>query len=82
MFFKRILTRFWPEFKKMGNDELIARARQECDAHQWPWFEPIGIQDGYSEWTVVTNYNGYGCNARIVISKRSGKVIRKSFMSR
>jgi hypothetical protein len=66
----------------MSNDELLALARNDCEKERWPWLEPVGIQDRWSDWTVITNYRRRGCNARIVVSKKTGAVVKKSFTPR
>lgn len=66
----------------LTREEIIALAQAECDREGWPWLEPVVVQDHWSDWTVVTNYNMRGRNARIVIGKKTGQIVKKSFIPR
>jgi hypothetical protein len=75
MFFSR-------KTKTLTRDELLNLAKKACEVEGWAWLEPIASQDGYRSWTVVTNHEAMGCNARITISKRTGEIVEKSFTPR
>jgi hypothetical protein len=66
----------------LKKQQLIDIAKLECEKESWPWLEPISIQDNWSDWTIITNSDKIGCNVRIIVSKKSGEVFKKSFMPR
>jgi hypothetical protein len=68
--------------KNLSKDELLGIARQICQQYDWPWLEPVHIQNRLFTWTVVTGYDMVGCNARVTISKRTGRPIRWSYIPR
>jgi hypothetical protein len=68
--------------KSITNEALIALAKRECEKEGWTWLEPVDVSEGVFNWTVITNSDSMGCNARVVISKRTGEVVKKSFTPR
>lgn len=73
---------FFSKKLALSEQELVNIAKQACEKENWPWLEPVRIQNGFGKWTVVTNYEAIGCNVRIVISKKTGEVVDKFFMPR
>ena len=66
----------------IDRDKLIATAKQVADRHEWPWIEPIHVQNRLFTWVVVSAYDRIGGNVRVAINKRTGKVVRWSYISR
>jgi hypothetical protein len=62
--------------------DAITIARTACAAEKWPWLEPVRVESMGLHWVVTTSYDMSGRNARIVVSKRTGEVICKSFLRR
>ena len=66
----------------MNEQECISIAREVCREAGWRFCEPIAVRKGIWNWTVTTNAQSIGQNARIVINRRSGKVVQKAFLPR
>jgi hypothetical protein len=59
----------------LSKHEAIARARQEVESRGLPWAEPVGVTWGLFAYTVNTNADQIGGNVRVVVKRRTGKVV-------
>jgi len=66
----------------ISKEDAIKIAKYVCKNEDWHWLEPVSVLNGFRKWTVITNHECIGLNARIVINKKSGEVISKSFIKR
>lgn len=70
------------EKKRLTQQDAAAIAKAVCAENGWPFLEPVAVQPGLFSWTIVTNAQQIGCNVRVRVHKRSGKITMKAFNPR
>jgi hypothetical protein len=76
---KRLFKKPQPE---ISETQAILIAQEECSRRNWPWLEPIHVASNKNTWLVHTNYESRGANARVVIDKTTGNVLKAMFAPR
>lgn len=73
----------------MTADEALDLARSVAVAEGWAWQEPVRVWRqkswlffGSARWEVWTNAESRGCNVRVVIDDKTGRVVVKRFLPR
>ena len=68
---------FRRSLKQISKEELIALAKHECEKEGRLCLDPFLILNHWSDWTIVSNSDKMGCNARVVVCKKSGSGAKK-----
>ncbi len=79
MFFRKL---FGKSDALVTEEQAVQIARAECEKQDWPWLEPVKVTSRFKNWLVRTNSMAIGASARIIISKKSGKVQQAGYLER
>lgn len=72
----------------MERREAIKLAKAIAESHSWTWLEPIMAMQfrrffiGPLCWEIISNSKSRGCNVRILIQDKTGKVLKEGFLKR
>ena len=73
----------------LKKEEILQIARQVAENEQWPWHEPVFVQEQTKGFwkrrrvcKVTTNTEFKGCNVVLEIDSETGSVISKGFCPR
>lgn len=73
---------FWHTRTEEGKKAALELAKQECMRMGWPWIEPVRVECRWREVIIHTNADSIGCNAKIVIKRRTGEVLGAFYRAR
>ena len=68
--------------RKLTRLQAEKLAKELCRQKGWVYRDPIRLIPGVLSWTIETNAHAVGCNARITVSRFSGKVVRAGYLAR
>jgi hypothetical protein len=80
--------RLWQWFKTntfspdVSKEQAISIAQDECQKLKYPWLEPVIVRSNWGVWEVYTNARSKGGNARIIINKNTGRVVKAIILPR
>ncbi len=73
----------------LSQEQAIDIARKAVSARGWPWLGRVEARRsrrwlffGPLRWEVLTNADGYGCNARVLLDDATGAVLSLAFAPR
>jgi len=67
--------------RKVTKAEVLAAARDECQARGWPWREPVRVTGGLFRYRVWTNADVQDDNPWFLFS-RGGHLVRAGWAAR
>jgi hypothetical protein len=76
---KRVLRLLFGVHHVIGRERALAIARDECVRRDWPWIEPVDLQEGPFEYTIRTNALNRGGNVNLRVRCTDGRVSGAAF---